>query len=67
MNRKPKNAQPIVFYRPAWQISTHKRCAPHTQARRQCFRQDIWRLPPPPPADIKAQLETTIAEMKGEV
>jgi len=66
MNRKPVNPKPIVFYRPAWCIATHKRCEPYTQTHRLLFSQDIWRLPHPPPADIKTQLETTLAEIRGE-
>ena len=67
MNRKPKNPQPIVFYRPAWMLAQHTRCQRHTQAFRLLFHQHLWRLPQPPPADIKAQLEATLAEMKGDV
>ena len=65
-NRKSVDPKPIVFYRPAWTVGIHTRTQPRTTAHRLLFRQYIWRLPQAPPADIKPQLEVTIAELKGD-
>ena len=61
---KPANPQPIVFYRPGWMVAPQSRCAPHTQARRQLFRQYVWQLPQPPVDNIKDVLNEAINSLK---
>ena len=65
-NRKPANAKPITIYRPAWTIGIHTRAQPNTTTHRLLFSQYLWRLPKAPIANIKTQLETTIAKLKGD-
>ena len=64
--RKPVDPKSIVFYRPAWTVGIHTRTQPRMAIHRMLYRQYIWRLPQAPPANIKPQLEATIAELKGD-